>query len=151
MLKIYRIHNTYVMITDNFFYSNLSNIFNKLDEDRQKNVMKKCTNNPCILYRCILCFFFRSDSPRLLSSRSESPALPPSGPAPTLPAPSPNMNSFATSRGPSPLTLGGAEVVPLAVAFQEVIHAAFRGRDESRSVSQSQGCSVKLKILPITI
>ena len=36
-----------------------------------------------------------------------------SGPAPTL-------NSFAVSRGPSPLTLGGAETVPLAVAFQVI-------------------------------
>ena len=49
-----------------------------------------------------------SESPR----RADS-ATPPSGPAPVL-------HSFATSRGPSPLTLGGAEVVPLAVAFQVI-------------------------------
>ena len=50
-----------------------------------------------------------SESPR----RADS-ATPPSGPAPVL-------HSFATSRGPSPLTLGGAEVVPLAVAFQVIL------------------------------
>ena len=46
-----------------------------------------------------------------------------------------NMNSahaFGISRGPSPLTLGLADVVPLAVAFQEVCHACFRGSDETQ-------------------
>jgi len=107
----------------------------------------------------------RSDSPRsgggghggsARSSRGESPASssstaagvlpPPSGPAPTLNlnmggggSSSGGHNSFASSRGPSPLTLGGAEVVPLAVAFQEVVHAAFRGRDESRCLVKQLG------------
>lgn len=73
-----------------------------------------------------------SDSPRL-PPRGDSPSShPPTGPAPTL-------NSFAVSRGPSPLTLGGAEVVPLAVAFQEVVHAAFRGRDETRCLVKQLG------------
>ena len=40
--------------------------------------------------------------------------------------------AFGTSRGPSPLTLGHSDVVPLAVAFQEVCHACFRGVDESQ-------------------
>ena len=40
--------------------------------------------------------------------------------------------SFGLSRGPSPLTLGLSDVVPLAVAFQEVCHACFRGADESQ-------------------
>ena len=44
---------------------------------------------------------------------------------------------FGTSRGPSPLTLGTGDVVPLAVAFQEICHACFRGADES-------GCQVRL-------
>ena len=43
-----------------------------------------------------------------------------------------SINSFGYSRGPSPLTLGLSEVIPLAVAFQEVCHACFRGPDESQ-------------------
>ena len=54
------------------------------------------------------------------------------------PAPSTGMripnsaHSFGISRGPSPLTLGLTDVVPLAIAFQEVCHACFRGSDESQ-------------------
>ena len=44
---------------------------------------------------------------------------------------------IGTSRGPSPLTLGMSDVIPLAVAFQEVCHACFRGVDESQ-------CQVRL-------
>jgi len=40
--------------------------------------------------------------------------------------------SFGFSRGPSPLTLGMSDVVPIAVAFQEVCHAMFNGSEESR-------------------
>jgi len=36
------------------------------------------------------------------------------------------------SRGPSPLTLGMTDTVPIAVAFQEMIHAKFKGTDESK-------------------
>ena len=43
-----------------------------------------------------------------------------------------STNSFGLSRGPSPLTLGMTDVIPLAVAFQEVCHACFRGADESQ-------------------
>jgi len=43
-----------------------------------------------------------------------------------------STQSFGPSRGPSPLTLGLHDVVPLAVAFQEVCHACFRGSDESQ-------------------
>ncbi|XP_022656732.1 F-BAR domain only protein 2-like [Varroa destructor] len=35
------------------------------------------------------------------------------------------------SRGPSPLTLGYGDTIPVAVAFQEVVHASFRGAEES--------------------
>ncbi|KAK9889230.1 hypothetical protein WA026_004505 [Henosepilachna vigintioctopunctata] len=41
------------------------------------------------------------------------------------------------SRGPSPLTIGMADTVPLAVAFHEMVHSYFRGTDESR-------CQVKM-------
>ncbi|XP_067124643.1 F-BAR domain only protein 2 isoform X5 [Centruroides vittatus] len=37
-----------------------------------------------------------------------------------------------SSRGPSPLTIGISDTIPLAVAFQEVVHAYFRGADESK-------------------
>ena len=45
--------------------------------------------------------------------------------------------SFGLSRGPSPLTLGMSDVVPIAVAFQEVCHAMFNGSEEDK-------CQVRL-------
>ncbi|KOC68179.1 FCH domain only protein 2 [Habropoda laboriosa] len=42
-----------------------------------------------------------------------------------------------SSRGPSPLTIGLADTIPLAVAFHEIVHSFFRGTDETR-------CQVKL-------
>ncbi|XP_055634519.1 F-BAR domain only protein 2 isoform X6 [Toxorhynchites rutilus septentrionalis] len=45
---------------------------------------------------------------------------------------------IGSSRGPSPLTIGMSDTVPLAVAFHEIIHAYFsRGSDETR-------CQVKM-------
>ncbi|XP_055609100.1 F-BAR domain only protein 2 isoform X2 [Uranotaenia lowii] len=44
---------------------------------------------------------------------------------------------IGSSRGPSPLTIGMSDTIPLAVAFHEIIHAFFRGSDESR-------CQVKM-------
>ncbi|XP_050435224.1 F-BAR domain only protein 2 isoform X3 [Adelges cooleyi] len=41
------------------------------------------------------------------------------------------------SRGPSPLTIGLSDTFPLAVAFHEIIHAYFKGSNESR-------CQVKM-------
>lgn len=41
------------------------------------------------------------------------------------------------SRGPSPLTIGMADTIPLAVAFHEIIHSYFRGSEESK-------CQVKM-------
>ena len=40
------------------------------------------------------------------------------------------------SRGPSPLTIGMTDSIPLAVAFHEIVHACFRGNDESRLVAE---------------
>lgn len=45
--------------------------------------------------------------------------------------------SVGVSRGPSPLTIGMADTIPLAVAFHEIVHSYFRGADESR-------CQVKM-------
>lgn len=44
---------------------------------------------------------------------------------------------LGSSRGPSPLTIGNSDTIPIAVAFHEIIHAFFRGADESR-------CQVKI-------
>ncbi|CAG0879746.1 unnamed protein product [Darwinula stevensoni] len=44
-----------------------------------------------------------------------------------------------SSRGPSPLTIGMSDTIPLAVAFQELVHAKFRGTDESKCLVQQQG------------
>lgn len=41
------------------------------------------------------------------------------------------------SRGPSPLTIGMADTIPLAVAFHEIVHSYFRGTDEAK-------CQVKM-------
>lgn len=42
--------------------------------------------------------------------------------------------SVGMSRGPSPLTIGMADTIPLAVAFHEIIHSYFRGADETKYV-----------------
>lgn len=44
-----------------------------------------------------------------------------------------------SSRGPSPLIIGNGDVIPLAVAFQELISAKFKGSDESRCQVQMFG------------
>nr|CAB3245500.1 FCH domain only protein 2 [Phallusia mammillata] len=47
------------------------------------------------------------------------------------------MDSFASSRGPSPLTLMHGDPIPIAVAFTETVNAYFKGADEQR-------CMVKI-------
>ncbi|EEB13671.1 proline-serine-threonine phosphatase interacting protein, putative [Pediculus humanus corporis] len=42
-----------------------------------------------------------------------------------------------SSRGPSPLTIGISDTIPLAVAFHEICHCYFRGSDETK-------CQVKM-------
>lgn len=44
---------------------------------------------------------------------------------------------IGSSRGPSPLTIGMSDTIPVAVAFHESVHAYFRGSDETR-------CQVKM-------
>ncbi|XP_043256671.1 F-BAR domain only protein 2 isoform X3 [Colletes gigas] len=83
--------------------------------------------------------------PRPPSRRGEGPS--PRGrisPAPISRADSVASLEFRTagvgvgsSRGPSPLTIGLADTIPLAVAFHEIVHSYFRGTDETR-------CQVKL-------
>ena len=60
------------------------------------------------------------------------------GPAPI--ARSDSGSTFSTtsmplgsSRGPSPLTIGMSDTIPLAVAFTDTIHAFFKGTDATRS------------------
>ncbi|OXA52607.1 F-BAR domain only protein 2 [Folsomia candida] len=48
-----------------------------------------------------------------------------------------NIGHFTGSRGPSPLTLGMHDATPLAVAFHEIIHAYFKGNDETK-------CQIKM-------
>ncbi|XP_054161459.1 SH3-containing GRB2-like protein 3-interacting protein 1 isoform X2 [Oppia nitens] len=45
--------------------------------------------------------------------------------------------SIGSSRGPSPLTLGISDVIPIAIALQESVSACFKGTDESK-------CQVKV-------
>ncbi|BES89771.1 SAFF [Nesidiocoris tenuis] len=42
-------------------------------------------------------------------------------------------NTMGSSRGPSPLTIGMADTIPLAIAFHEMIHSYFKGTDENKS------------------
>ncbi|XP_071033549.1 F-BAR domain only protein 2 isoform X9 [Parasteatoda tepidariorum] len=42
-----------------------------------------------------------------------------------------------SSRGPSPLTIGMSDTIPLAIAFNEIVNACFKGTDETR-------CQVRL-------
>ncbi|XP_063219184.1 F-BAR domain only protein 2-like isoform X2 [Bacillus rossius redtenbacheri] len=47
--------------------------------------------------------------------------------------------STSSSRGPSPLTIGMADTIPVAVAFHELIHTYFKGTDESRCLVRMSG------------
>ncbi|CAG2057368.1 unnamed protein product, partial [Timema podura] len=40
--------------------------------------------------------------------------------------------STGSSRGPSPLTIGMSDTIPLAIAFHEIVHSYFRGTDETK-------------------
>jgi hypothetical protein len=51
------------------------------------------------------------------------------------------------SRGPSPLTIGMADTIPLAVAFHEIVHSYFRGADETRYLTSV----VKTKLLQASL
>ena len=46
-----------------------------------------------------------------------------------------SSSSFGVSRGPSPLTIGFSDTIPLAVAFSETVHAYFHGSNPDRSVT----------------
>ncbi|XP_064626907.1 F-BAR domain only protein 2-like isoform X2 [Lineus longissimus] len=86
------------------------------------------------------------------STRGRQSPIPPNV-APSIPPPMSradssaslnSMTSFTTtsmpvgsSRGPSPLTIGMSDTIPLAVAFTETVNAYFKGNDKSR-------CLVKL-------
>lgn len=90
--------------------SNVDDIFSEVGEMNQNNVR---TSTPTISSISL---------PRPPSRRSE--------------------NDFRTgassgSRGPSPLTIGMADTIPLAVAFHEIIHSYFRGTEETK-------CQVKM-------
>lgn len=47
--------------------------------------------------------------------------------------------SLNSSRGPSPLTIGFNDTIPIAIAIQESISARFKGTDESRCQTQMFG------------
>nr|XP_018668431.1 F-BAR domain only protein 2 isoform X2 [Ciona intestinalis] len=49
------------------------------------------------------------------------------------------MDSFASSRGPSPLTLMHGDPIPIAVAFTETVNAYFKGSDETRCMVKITG------------
>ena len=66
-------------------------------------------------------------SPALVMTTSQMSAVPASL----------NNSLFTTSstwssRGPSPLTVGLSDTIPLAVAFSETVNAYFKGSDEQK-------------------
>ena len=67
----------------------------------------------------------KRQSPALMSKTDSVPSL--------NNMPFNTSSSSWSSRGPSPLTLGHADTVPLAVAFSENVNAYFKGCDEARS------------------
>lgn len=50
-----------------------------------------------------------------------------------------SLSSVGSSRGPSPLTIGFNDTIPIAIALQESISARFKGTDESRCQTQMFG------------
>lgn len=46
----------------------------------------------------------------------------------------PFFNLLGTSRGPSPITLGSQDSLPVATAFTESVNAYFKGADPSKYV-----------------
>lgn len=50
-----------------------------------------------------------------------------------------SLSSVGSSRGPSPLTIGFNDTIPVAIALQESINARFKGTDESRCQTQMFG------------
>ncbi|XP_046884279.1 LOW QUALITY PROTEIN: SH3-containing GRB2-like protein 3-interacting protein 1 [Hypomesus transpacificus] len=50
-----------------------------------------------------------------------------------------NLSATGCSRGPSPLTMGSQDTLPVAAAFTETINAYFKGADPSRCVVKITG------------
>ncbi|CAB1317846.1 unnamed protein product, partial [Coregonus sp. 'balchen'] len=50
-----------------------------------------------------------------------------------------NISTTGCSRGPSPLTMGGQDTLPVAAAFTETINAYFKGADPSKCVVKITG------------
>uniref|UniRef100_A0A8C6UWW1 F-BAR domain only protein 2 n=1 Tax=Neogobius melanostomus TaxID=47308 RepID=A0A8C6UWW1_9GOBI len=50
-----------------------------------------------------------------------------------------NTPTVGTSRGPSPVTLGSLDALPIAVAFTETVNAYFKGADPSKCIVKITG------------
>lgn len=50
-----------------------------------------------------------------------------------------NTPTVGTSRGPSPVTLGSQDALPIAVAFTETVNAYFKGADPSKCIVKITG------------
>ena len=62
--------------------------------------------------------------------------------------------SHGCSRGPSPLTIGMSDTIPLAVAYSERVNSLFKGTDESKWVQVIMWRSFRcghLKFLKVTV
>uniref|UniRef100_A0A3B4U1Z8 SH3GL interacting endocytic adaptor 1 n=1 Tax=Seriola dumerili TaxID=41447 RepID=A0A3B4U1Z8_SERDU len=79
-------------------------------------------------------------SPRELtpSFRGTPPPLPPTTYRSIMSSPGPYSGSRC-SRGPSPLTMGPQDTLPVAAAFTETINAYFKGADPSKCVVRITG------------
>uniref|UniRef100_A0A0A9W666 FCH domain only protein 2 n=1 Tax=Lygus hesperus TaxID=30085 RepID=A0A0A9W666_LYGHE len=109
-------------------YADLGDIFAEVGDMKSNPLQKRQSSTPTSISSTII--------PRPPSRKSEGGVR--------SPVPSQDGIEFrasgillGSSRGPSPLTIGMADTIPLAIAFHEMIHSFFKGTDENK-------CQVKL-------
>ncbi|XP_014256328.1 F-BAR domain only protein 2 isoform X2 [Cimex lectularius] len=115
-------------------YADLGDLFSEVGEIQSNTLSKRQASTPTVSVASTIVI------PRPPSRRSEGGVR---SPIPSSLAHGDSVEFRASgiplgsSRGPSPLTIGMADTIPLAVAFHEIIHCYFKGADEEK-------CQVKL-------
>ncbi|PIK54104.1 putative F-BAR domain only protein 2, partial [Apostichopus japonicus] len=83
----------------------------------------------------------RRDIPSPSFSDREIPPFPRQDSSSSLTSPFTSSFAMGGSRGPSPLTLGFSDTIPIAAAFTEQANGYFKGTDMTNDVSMNQGDS----------
>lgn len=81
----------------------------------------------------------RKDIPSPSFSDRELPPFPRQDSSSSLSSPFSSSIAMGGSRGPSPLTLGFSDTIPIAAAFTEQANAYFKGTDQSKSLAKITG------------